>query len=200
MFSPLAPSPTAFWGENSQLWVRAGKAILGPPLLVQDGATLGEGPEVTAGQKGPKNPIVSQKNEPPKRRALGMGPAASTRVPVGVTPSPSPPGSPLSPRAARRAHGGAASRGYIWKRIWKPFQQICAKGTSGPFPEPPKGRPRARGPVLLLSIRLFVPRKRSDSTKTPSSKFCLPKPQERRPHATPAKPLTLCQPDLLVLS
>lgn len=131
---------------------------------------------MTAGEKGPKHPILSPKNlleTRDKRRAAAEGARPrplSFHACFAWEPTHTPGFLPAAghgwgggrgcPSAAAQsseghpAEAGGHPGGYIWKRIWKPFQQIYAKGTgpmgevapgAAPSPErvPPPPAPRA---------------------------------------------------------
>lgn len=125
--------------------------------------TSGKGPQVTAGQKGPKEPIRSPKNNPARSPGENgerwrSAPPLPRVFPMGIAPSLFPPGCQgrACPPGLREGHteelrAGRPPRGYIWKRIWKPFQQICARG-SGPLPRPaPRVAPRPVAALLAAS-------------------------------------------------
>lgn len=174
----------------------------------------GKGPQVTAGQKGPKEPIRSPKNNPARspgetesdgdrpRRFHACFPWESPRpcflpaVRVALVP--------LScVKGTRRSCEPGGRPGAIFgKEFGSPFSK-SAREVPGPFPDPLRGSPHAPWQRCWQRPAPLRPRvcssKEKRLQKNSSAKFCLPKPQERRLRPAPAEARTLCQPDLLVL-
>lgn len=166
---------------------------------------------MTAGEKGPKHPILSPKNlleTRDKRRAAAGGARPqplSFHACFAWEPTHTPGFLPAAghgwgggrgcPSAAAQSseghpvEAGGHPGGYIWKRIWKPFQQIYAKGTgpmgevapgAAPSPErvpppPPQGPPLWQRPAPHPRVFSWKEKRRK---KNSAVNLCLPKPEK----------------------